>query len=208
MEGFARERNAAELRWHLINARAAGFRDTIAGKKGVAKLAGDGGWTEIAGCPLFTNDQTYLANKQMADVFTKNPKLDAFTLVGGWAQFGPQAYAQVTDQVMPKLKSKELIVIAGDTLPPQLDALKNGRSHAQIGERELTVIAAAVIGGANLAGGAGTAFSAVVAAALIEVIRNSLTLLGVSTFWQGTFVGSFIVVAALFDRLRSRGSDQ
>ena len=92
-----------------INARAAGFRDTISGKKGVAKLAGDGGWTEVAGCPLFTNDQIDLANQQMADVFTKNPKLDAFILVGGWAQFGPQAYAQVPDQVMAKLKSKELI---------------------------------------------------------------------------------------------------
>jgi ribose transport system permease protein len=72
---------------------------------------------------------------------------------------------------------------------------------------ELTVIAASVIGGANLAGGAGTAFGAVVGAALIEVIRNSLTLLGVSTFWQGTFVGGFIIVAALFDRLRSRGAN-
>jgi ribose transport system substrate-binding protein len=118
-----------------INARAAGFRDTISGKKGTASLKGDGGWTEIAGCPLFTNDQIDLANQQMADVFTKNPKLDAFILVGGWAQFGPQAYAQVTGQVMPKLKSKELVIIAGDTLPPQLDALKNGRSHAQIGQR-------------------------------------------------------------------------
>ena len=118
-----------------INARAAGFRDTIAGKKGVNNLAGDGGWTEIAGCPLFTNDQIDLANQQMADVFTKNPKLDAFILVGGWAQFGPQAYAQVTNQVMAKLKSKDLIIIAGDTLPPQLAALKEGRSHAQIGQR-------------------------------------------------------------------------
>ncbi len=118
-----------------INARAAGFRDTIAGKKGAGQLKGEGGWTEIAGCPLFTNDQIDLANQQMADVFTKNPKLDAFILVGGWAQFGPQAYAQVTDQVMAKLKSKELIIIAGDTLPPQLDALKAGRSHAQIGQR-------------------------------------------------------------------------
>jgi ribose transport system permease protein len=69
---------------------------------------------------------------------------------------------------------------------------------------ELTVIAAAVIGGANLMGGIGTAFGAVVGAALIEVIRNSLILLGISTFWQGTFVGSFIVIAVLFDRLRVR----
>jgi ribose transport system permease protein len=67
---------------------------------------------------------------------------------------------------------------------------------------ELQVIAASVIGGANLSGGVGTAIGGVVGAALIEVIRNSLTLLGISTFWQGTFVGTFIVVAVLFDRLR------
>jgi ribose transport system permease protein len=73
---------------------------------------------------------------------------------------------------------------------------------------ELSVIAAAVIGGANLAGGVGTAFGAIVGALLIEVIRNSLILLGISTFWQGAFVGSFIVIAVAFDRFRSaRSSD-
>jgi ribose transport system permease protein len=72
---------------------------------------------------------------------------------------------------------------------------------------ELSVIAASVIGGTNLTGGIGTAFGAVVGAALIEVIRNSLILLGISTFWQGTFVGSFIIVAVLFDRLRARGAN-
>ena len=71
---------------------------------------------------------------------------------------------------------------------------------------ELSVIAAAVIGGANLAGGIGTAFGAVIGAALIEVIRNSLILLGISTFWQGAFVGSFIIVAVLFDRIRASRS--
>jgi ribose transport system permease protein len=71
---------------------------------------------------------------------------------------------------------------------------------------ELSVIAASVIGGANLAGGAGTAFGAVVGALLIEVIRNSLILLGISTFWQGAFVGTFIVVAVAFDRIRSSRS--
>jgi ribose transport system substrate-binding protein len=118
-----------------INARAAGFRDTIAGKKGIDRLKGENGWTEVSGCPVFTDDQADRANQQMADVFLANPKLDAFILVGGWAQFAPQAYAQVTNQVMAKLKSKELIIIAGDTLPPQMDALKAGRSHAQIGQR-------------------------------------------------------------------------
>jgi ribose transport system permease protein len=66
---------------------------------------------------------------------------------------------------------------------------------------ELRVIAATVIGGTNLMGGVGSAFGTVVGAALIEVIRNSLILLGVDSFWQGTVVGTFIVVAVLFNRL-------
>ena len=118
-----------------INARAAGTRDTLAGAKGTKRLTGQNGWKEIDGCPVFTNDQADLANRQMADVFTANPKLDAFVLEGGWAQFAPQAYAQVTGQVMEKLKSKALIIVAGDTLPPQIEALKAGRSHVQVGQR-------------------------------------------------------------------------
>ena len=70
------------------------------------------------------------------------------------------------------------------------------------------LIAAAVIGGANLAGGTGTAVGAIVGAALIEVIRNSLILLGISTFWQGTFVGCFIVLAVAFDRLRNKDTGE
>lgn len=69
---------------------------------------------------------------------------------------------------------------------------------------ELQVIAAAVIGGANLEGGIGTAFGALVGAALIEIIRNSLGLLGINAFWQGTFIGGFIIVAVAFDRVRQR----
>lgn len=118
-----------------INARAQGYRDTIAGMDGTDRLTGQNGWTEIDGCPVFTNDQADLANQQMADTFTANPDLDAFILIGGWAQFAPQAYAQVTDQVMDKLKSKDLIIIAGDTLPPQTQAFRDGRSHAQVGQR-------------------------------------------------------------------------
>jgi len=104
-------------------------------KKKIERLKGEGGWTEISGCPLFTNDQIDLANQQMADTFIANPNLDAFILVGGWAQFGPQAYAQVTGQVMDRLKSKALVIVAGDTLPPQIEALKAGRSHVQVGQR-------------------------------------------------------------------------
>jgi ribose transport system permease protein len=73
---------------------------------------------------------------------------------------------------------------------------------------ELQVIAAAVIGGANLAGGIGTAFGALIGAALIEVIRNSLGLLGINAFWQGAFIGGAILLAVLFDRIRNFRSSE
>jgi ribose transport system permease protein len=73
---------------------------------------------------------------------------------------------------------------------------------------ELQVIAAAVIGGASLVGGVGTAFGAIVGSALIEVIRNSLGLLGINAFWQGCFIGSCIIIAVAFERVRQlRSSD-
>jgi ribose transport system permease protein len=69
---------------------------------------------------------------------------------------------------------------------------------------ELRVIASTVIGGADLMGGAGGAFGAFVGAALIEVIRNSLLMAGVDSNWQGAFVGSFIIIAVLLERLRGK----
>lgn len=71
---------------------------------------------------------------------------------------------------------------------------------------ELRVIASTVIGGANLMGGEGGAFGAFIGAALIEVIRNSLLMAGVDANWQGTFVGVFIILAVLLERIRGRRS--
>jgi ribose transport system permease protein len=65
---------------------------------------------------------------------------------------------------------------------------------------ELRVIAATVIGGANLMGGAGTAFGAVVGSAFLEVIRNALLMAGIDSNWQGAFVGAFIVLAVLLGK--------
>ena len=67
---------------------------------------------------------------------------------------------------------------------------------------ELRVIAASVIGGANLAGGIGGPVGAVIGAALIEVIRNSLVLGRVDAYWQDALIGSIIILAVLVDKLR------
>lgn len=68
---------------------------------------------------------------------------------------------------------------------------------------ELTIIAAAVIGGANLTGGIGGPAGAVIGALLIEVIRNGLVLAGINAYWQIVLVGAIIILAVLVDRLRT-----
>ncbi|MBO0710258.1 MAG: ABC transporter permease [Acetobacteraceae bacterium] len=72
---------------------------------------------------------------------------------------------------------------------------------------ELRVIAATVIGGANLVGGEGGAIGVVIGSALIEVIRNGLLMAGVDSNWQGTFVGALIVAAVLLQHVRRRSRD-
>lgn len=70
---------------------------------------------------------------------------------------------------------------------------------------ELTVIAATVIGGANLMGGIVFALGAPIGAALIELIRNSLILAGIPAMWQQFFVGLFLILAVLLEQIRNRG---
>lgn len=69
---------------------------------------------------------------------------------------------------------------------------------------ELRVIASTVIGGANLMGGEGGVIGAFIGAALLEVIRNSLLMQGIDSNWQGAFVGVFIVLAVLLEKIRGR----
>jgi ribose transport system permease protein len=78
----------------------------------------------------------------------------------------------------------------------------NGSAINAMGQGyELRVIAATVIGGASLMGGAGSAFGPVVGAAFLEVIRNALLMAGIDSNWQGTFVGAFIILAVLLGML-------
>jgi ribose transport system permease protein len=70
---------------------------------------------------------------------------------------------------------------------------------------ELNVIAATVIGGANLMGGVAYALGAPIGAALMELIRNSLLLAGIDALWQQFFVGLFLVLAVLLEQIRNRG---
>jgi ribose/xylose/arabinose/galactoside ABC-type transport system permease subunit len=70
---------------------------------------------------------------------------------------------------------------------------------------ELNAIAAAVIGGASLFGGLGTAWGALIGALLIGVLNNALDLMGIQAFWQEISKGGIILAAVLFDVWTKRG---
>ncbi|HWJ72261.1 MAG TPA: ABC transporter permease [Kaistia sp.] len=68
---------------------------------------------------------------------------------------------------------------------------------------ELDAIAAVVIGGASLYGGRGSMIGTLIGVFIMVMIRNGLNLMGVSPFWQGTAIGTIIIVALLAERLVS-----
>jgi len=116
--------------------RASGTRDALSGKKGLDRLNGEGGWTEIAGCPVFTNDDGPKGVQAMSDILAANPKLDAFVLEGGWPLFGaPQPYRQLTDQVKARLADKSLVITGADTIGDEVAIAKEGRVNALVGQR-------------------------------------------------------------------------
>lgn len=66
---------------------------------------------------------------------------------------------------------------------------------------ELTVIAAAVIGGVSLAGGAGSVGGTVLGALIIQSIDSGLLLTDVSIGWRMVVLGQVLVAAVVFDRV-------
>ena len=66
---------------------------------------------------------------------------------------------------------------------------------------ELTVIAAAVVGGVAIFGGTGSVYGAALGALLLGTITSSLIVLRVEAFWQQAAIGALLLLAIAFDRL-------
>lgn len=71
---------------------------------------------------------------------------------------------------------------------------------------ELDAIAAVVIGGTSLSGGAGTILGTIIGAFIMSVLTNGLRILSVAQEWQTVVTGVIIILAVYADILRRKRS--
>ena len=110
--------------------RAQGTRDALTGQKGLTALKGEGGWTEVAGCPVFTNDDGAKGVQAMTDILAANPKLDAFAIEGGWPLFGaPQPYRDLFKPLASRIASNDFVISAADTIGDEIAIAREGLVH-------------------------------------------------------------------------------
>ena len=116
--------------------RAQGFRDALTGQTGLAALAGEGGWTEAPGCPVFTNDDGAKGVQSMTDILAANPDLKGFGIMGGWPLFmAPQAYRDFARPLADRIASNDFVIVAADTIGDEVAIAKEGLVTALVGQR-------------------------------------------------------------------------
>ena len=116
-----------------------GIRDTLGGMTGTTSpgtpLTGENGWTEAEGCPLYTDDDFPRAVQQFEDFMAANPDTDAFLPTGGFPQFVPDANRAAVEPYKAKIADGSLALVVADTLPTQIEQMKEGFSAGQVGQR-------------------------------------------------------------------------
>jgi ribose transport system permease protein len=68
---------------------------------------------------------------------------------------------------------------------------------------ELNVIAAAVVGGASLVGGKGTALGAFLGAVILQMISNGLVILNIPQNYSQIVIGAVVILAVLLDQFNA-----
>jgi ribose transport system permease protein len=91
-----------------------------------------------------------------------------------------------------------MAAFAGVLMTARLDS---GSPNYGVG-MELQAIAAAVIGGASLAGGYGNIISTLFGALTVTVVQNGLNLNAVPTAWQNITLGIILALAVFIDMWR------
>jgi ribose transport system substrate-binding protein len=103
--------------------------------EGVREAVGKAGWKEVSGSPTYCNDDPALAVQQLNDLTTAHPDLNAVVAVGGWPLFVPEGYRNFFANNADRFKSGKLVAVSADTLPSELQLLKEGYVAALVGQR-------------------------------------------------------------------------
>jgi ribose transport system substrate-binding protein len=111
---------------------AANMNDRI---KGMVETLPSDKWKQVQGCPLYNNDDFPLSITQLTDLLAKYPKIDAVLDAGGAPEMEVKAYRELMNKYQERLKNHDLIMLFVETLPMQMDAMKEGLSQGQVGQR-------------------------------------------------------------------------
>lgn len=136
------------------------------------------------------------------------------SLVLNFTPFGKKIYSVGSSRIASSLMGVEptkvrficyLICGVLASLAGLITASMNGAGLVSAGTgTEMNAIAAGVLGGASLSGGAGSMFGTIIGVILINTVTNGLNLLGVSVYWQTIVRGGLLIVAILAERLKKR----
>ena len=120
-----------------------------------------------------------------------------------YATGGNREAAQLAGVRVPRVLILAFVIsgicgaLAGIVLSSRLDS-----GHGNFGATNLLdAVAAVVVGGASLMGGAGSVIGTLGGVLIIATIRNGLILLNVQAFWQEIAVGTIIIVAVVINQV-------
>ncbi|WGF86503.1 sugar-binding protein [Marinivivus vitaminiproducens] len=121
------------------NERMQGLRDTLSGTQSETppgeRLAGEGGWTEVDGCPLFTDDDSAKGVQQLSDILNRYGDLDVFVVTGAFTLIADNAFRQALAGVKDKIDAGELVMLAADTLPMEMQQVRDGLVAGLVGQK-------------------------------------------------------------------------
>jgi ribose transport system permease protein len=135
-------------------------------------------------------------------------------IILSYTQFGRNIYAVGGSAEASRLsgvnvgRTTLLVFIASGFLAGLAGVLLTGRLNSAQPTAgynyEMDAIASAVIGGTSMSGGEGKVFGTLVGAVIIQILRNGLNLLNVSSYLQQIVIGIVIIIAVFVDVYRTK----